>query len=474
MNKVLIGIPTYNEKLNIASLVLEIFSLYPSINVFVIDDNSPDGTEIILQTLKKKFENFNYLIRSEKAGVGSAHIAALNYAYENNFNYLITLDADYTHQPKYIKEFLKERKNCEIVLGSRFTDSNGVSDWILYRRLMTHWGHYLTKFFLGMKQDASGAFRCYNLTLIKKDIFKYITNKSYGFFVESLYLFCKCRFKIKEVPIILPKRTYGESKMTFKDVKNTLLLIFRIRYKKYDNKIILDNTPRIDNRKQFYDPQNWDSYWKKQSNSISRLYQIIAYIYRNTFIVSRINTYIDKYFEGKSNLLHCGCGSGHIDTKISKRHSLHAIDISEEAVLNYRHNVPDVMDVSQRCIFNTNYPNNKFDGIYNLGVMEHFKNEEIIQIFFEMKRILKINGRIILFWPHRFSSSVIFLKCIKYLFCLFNKNISFHPAEISLVKNRKMIESLAQKTGFILESYDFSIRDLFVQTVICLKNSKKN
>ena len=94
---------------------------------------------------------------------------------------------------------------------------------------------------------------------------------------------------------------------------------------------------------------------------------------------------------------------------------------------------------------------------------------KIIQILLEMKRILRKNGRIILFWPHRFSSSVIFLNGIKYLFSLFKRKINFHPAEISLVKNRKMIESLQRSLDLNSESYDFSIRDLFVQAVICLK-----
>ena len=218
----LIGIPTLNEKLNIASLVLEIFSLYPNVSIFIVDDNSQDGSNHILSELKKLFKNFNYIIRPKKSGVGSAHLEIIDYAYVNNFDYLVTLDADYTHQPKYIEKFIAEQKNQDLVIGSRFLSQNGVGDWIWYRKYMTLLGHFLTKYILGIKEDASGAFRCYNLNSLDRDIFKDIKSKGYGFFIESMYLFSGSYLQIKEIPIILPKRTYGESKMSLSDIGKTL------------------------------------------------------------------------------------------------------------------------------------------------------------------------------------------------------------------------------------------------------------
>ena len=232
MEKVLIGIPTYNEKLNISSLLLEIFSLYQGIDVLVIDDNSPDGSALVLESLRKKFSNFNFIIRKNKRGVGSAHIDIFSYAFSSNYDFLITMDADYTHQPLYIERLINKKDKADIIIGSRFLDKNGVSDWIIHRKLMTIFGHFLTKFFLGMPEDATGSFRCYNLKCINPNFINFIENKGYGFFIESLYLFTLNNYCFEQIPIILPKRASGESKMKLKDVIKTLSLIARLKIRK--------------------------------------------------------------------------------------------------------------------------------------------------------------------------------------------------------------------------------------------------
>jgi predicted SAM-dependent methyltransferase len=101
--------------------------------------------------------------------------------------------------------------------------------------------------------------------------------------------------------------------------------------------------------------------------------------------------------------------------------------------------------------------------------MEHFTQQEIINILIEMKRVLKKNGKILLFWPHKYGASVIFLKAIKLLYKIIGRSISFHPKEVSLMKNKKMISNICKNTGLKLSNYNFNFRDLFVQTVICLK-----
>ena len=125
--------------------------------------------------------------------------------------------------------------------------------------------------------------------------------------------------------------------------------------------------------------------------------------------------------------------------------------------------------VLHMSIFKTNFKNNQFDGVYNLGVMEHFSMDEIIKIFSEMKRITKPGGIILIFWPHRFASSVLFLKFVRKLLTYYGKPVEFHPAEISLLKNKDMIIQICKEVQLDLYSYKFSIRDLFVQSVICLR-----
>lgn len=464
--KSLIGIPTLNEKLNIASLVLEIFSLYPDVSIYVVDDNSQDGSYLILKELKKHFKNFDFIIRPKKEGVGSAHLAAFEYAYNNSFEYLITLDADYTHQPKYIKAFMLEQEKYDLIVGSRFLSNKGVGDWVWYRKYMTLLGHALTKYILGIKQDASGAFRSYKLKTITKDWDQQIQNRGYGFFIESMYLFSHTELKIKEVPIVLPKRTYGESKMRLVDIIKTLKLIFLLKVNKRpkslkQKSIIIDKT--------LGDPQKWDNYWNNQNTISNKVYYNVAYIYRIFFIKSRLNYFIKKNFNKNLNLLHAGCGTGHVDSYISEEYKLTSIDISKEAIMQYNLRVPKAKSVKHMSIFETDFENDSFDGIYNLGVMEHFTQQEIINILIEMKRVLKKNGKILLFWPHKYGTSVIFLKAIKLLYKIIGRSISFHPKEVSLMKNKKMISNICKNTGLKLSNYNFNFRDLFVQTVICLK-----
>tara|TARA_B100000989_G_scaffold64508_1_gene44688 strand:- start:5475 stop:6905 length:1431 start_codon:yes stop_codon:yes gene_type:complete len=465
VEKVLVGIPTLEEKLNICSLVLEIFSLFPNIHILVIDDNSNDGTLNILAILKKKFPNFNFKIRKSKKGVGSAHLDIFDYAFLNGFKFLITMDADYTHQPLYIKEFIKNKDKADIIVGSRFLEKDGVSDWIIHRKMMTRLGHWLTKYFLGMPEDASGSFRCYNLNRIKPNHLKFVENLGYGFFIETLYIFSLNKYCLKQIPIILPKRTYGESKMRIKDIKNTLLLILKLKFKKKN----LIEFCRFKTNDSLVDPQDWDTYWDKQTNSLNLIYSICASIYRKIFIKSRLEYFVKKTYSYDSELLHAGCGTGHVDRFLSGNYNLTAIDISKSAIQNYTANVPRAKSVYHMSIFATDFKNDSFDGIYNMGVMEHFTQQEIINILIEMKRVLKKNGKILLFWPHRYGTSVIFLKAISHLYKIIGKTISFHPKEVSLMKNKKMISNICENTGLKLCTYTFNFRDLFVQTVICLK-----
>ena len=168
-DKIIIAIPTYNEKLNVSSLVLEILSLYQEVHIIVIDDSSPDGTEKILRLIESKHDRFKLIIRPGKSGVGSAHKHAIKYAKENDYQYLVTMDADYTHQPEDIQRFLDKIESTDIVTGSRFSSTDGVKDWNIHRKIMTKMGHFLTKSSLKMPYDASGAFRCYNLKNLNLD-----------------------------------------------------------------------------------------------------------------------------------------------------------------------------------------------------------------------------------------------------------------------------------------------------------------
>ena len=229
----LIVIPTYNEKTNISLLLKKLVKLYKSrFEILVIDDNSPDGTATEVLKLKKKYKFIKLKSREKKMGIGSAHKYGVKYAFKNNFKILVTMDSDGTHNPKYIKNFLHLIKKYDLITTTRFSNKNSLKSWPLFRILLTNIRHLIIKFFLGISVDASGAFRCYNLTKINlRDILSAKDN-GYSFFWESIFILYKKKYLIHEIPIELPYRSFGSSKMRIGDIINALVYIFIISMKK--------------------------------------------------------------------------------------------------------------------------------------------------------------------------------------------------------------------------------------------------
>jgi len=217
-NRTLIFIPTYNEAENVEKLFFEIQSLAIDADVLFLDDNSPDGTGTIIDNLIKNQRGVFVIHRSGKLGIGSAHKAGIQWSYENKYNVLITMDCDFSHSPEYILDFIRHSSQNDIVIGSRYLEKHSLETWNLFRKFLTHVGHFLTTTLLKMPYDSSGAFRLYNLNQIPRDVFDLIRSNGYSFFFESLYIlnFNKCT--IYEFPISLPSRTYGSSKMAYKDI----------------------------------------------------------------------------------------------------------------------------------------------------------------------------------------------------------------------------------------------------------------
>ena len=224
MKKNLIFIPTYNEINNIEDLLKKIRELYPQMDILIVDDNSTDGTVSFLKKISDK--KIKYIIREKKYGIGSAHKDGIKYAYQNYYDFLITMDADGTHEPENIKTFVSLMENFDIVNTNRFLKKDALIDWPIIRRIFTYIRYYLNKFLLGVNLDSSGAFRCYNLKNINKEHFYLATGNSYSFFWESLFIFKEKNYKIFEIPINLPYRKNGSSKITIKDIISSFFLIF--------------------------------------------------------------------------------------------------------------------------------------------------------------------------------------------------------------------------------------------------------
>jgi dolichol-phosphate mannosyltransferase len=219
----LIFVPTYNERENVERLCLELLDLNLQADILFLDDNSPDGTGDIIDRLAVDHENVSAIHRRGKLGIGSAHQDGINWAYDQGYRTLITMDCDFTHRPQDVPEFLRRSEDTDVVIGSRYMRDESLSDWTLFRKAMTSLGHFLTTTLLRMKYDATGAFRAYRLDNIPRETFTRVRSKSYSFFFESLYALHVNRHSIAEVPIALPARTYGHSKMRASDAIGSLI-----------------------------------------------------------------------------------------------------------------------------------------------------------------------------------------------------------------------------------------------------------
>lgn len=227
----LVVIPTYNEADNVEQLALEICAQPIKVDLLFIDDNSPDGTGQILDRLSKSNSRIQVLHRGEKSGIGSAHLAGIQWAYESGYRCLITMDSDFSHSPYLIIRFLEQAQTSDVTVGSRFKRTNSLIEWNVFRTVLTHLGHYLTKKLLGMPYDATGGFRAYRLDSIPREIFSEIQSKGYSFFYESLYLFYRKGIPIEEIAICLPSRTYGHSKMGLVDIVHGLAFLFLLTWR---------------------------------------------------------------------------------------------------------------------------------------------------------------------------------------------------------------------------------------------------
>ena len=232
MKKIII-VPTYNERKNISKLIIKIYKLYKSnFDVLVVDDNSPDKTLDEVIKLKKKYKFVKYIKRSKKLGIGSAHKMAILSSYKKKYDLIITMDSDGTHDPIYIKKMIKNMKKYDLIITNRFKKKDSLSEWPIHRKFLTKLRFYLISFLLNIPLDTSGAYRCYNTKKIKiKDILSAKDN-GYSFFWESGYLLFKKKYKIYEIPIKLPYRTVGSSKMKITDIISALYYLLIVTFKR--------------------------------------------------------------------------------------------------------------------------------------------------------------------------------------------------------------------------------------------------
>jgi ubiquinone/menaquinone biosynthesis C-methylase UbiE len=288
-----------------------------------------------------------------------------------------------------------------------------------------------------------------------------------------MFAFNRNNFSIKEIPITLPARTYGNSKMSTQAAINSARYIFELALKNLRRpEQFLLPSPNLHLEANLTDPQNWDAYWNESGETGNPVYEIIAGVYRRGFIKRNLEKAIRRVFLPGSSLLHAGCGSGQVDTDIQNEMKITALDISKGALGLYSRNNKNAAAIVHVSIFDLPFPDATFDGIYNLGVMEHFTENEITRILRELRRVLKPSGKIVLFWPHARSTSVLFLRlCHQFLRSAMKSDKQLHPPEISHMQSRRHAQKILASAGLELCDYSFTINDLYVQSVLTVTPS---
>jgi dolichol-phosphate mannosyltransferase len=231
MSSTLVMIPTYNESDNVRVMYTRVRAALPDAEILFVDDNSPDGTGTILDQLAATDALVHVLHREGKLGIGSAHLAGIDWAYNHGTHVLVTMDADCTHSPEEVSLFIAAADNAAVVVGSRFIGQGGVNQWPFHRRLITKGGHFLTQLVLGMRYDATGAYRVYRLDRVPHRLFSLIRSRDYSFFYESLKIVDLARLPIQQVPVVLAPRFEGNSKMRPRDMVRGFTYLFQLGFR---------------------------------------------------------------------------------------------------------------------------------------------------------------------------------------------------------------------------------------------------
>jgi len=231
----LIIIPTYNERSNLKKLLEIIYQECPAIHVLIVDDNSPDGTATLIKNLiQENYLGRLFLLeRSQKSGLGTAYIAGFKWALQQNYEYILEMDADFSHNPKYLKKFIATAKNYDLVLGSRYVTGGGITNWNFIRRVISRGGSFYSRLILALPvKDLTGGFKCFHRKVLEKIDLDAVKSNGYSFQIEMTYRAFLQDFTIKELPIIFEERATGASKMSFKIFVEAILMVWKLRAKK--------------------------------------------------------------------------------------------------------------------------------------------------------------------------------------------------------------------------------------------------
>jgi dolichol-phosphate mannosyltransferase len=227
--RLLVSLATFNERGNLQPLIEEIHQILPEADVLVLDDNSPDGTGKLADELAAKDPRIKVIHRPGKLGLGTAMLRIMSYAIEHDYELLQNLDADFSHPTRFLPAILAGMAKNDVMIGSRYVPGGGTENWPVVRLLISRTVNLLVRFLMRMPVlDASGAFRCYRVSLLKRAELERTKSRGYSFQQEILFLCHQAGARIGETPIIFENRREGKSKVNWKEAVRSILMIFWI------------------------------------------------------------------------------------------------------------------------------------------------------------------------------------------------------------------------------------------------------
>lgn len=231
-DRALVIIPTYNERFNIARLIPAVLAQDPSLEILVVDDASPDGTGGVVDSIAANNSRVHVFHREGKLGLGTAYIAGFRWALDRKYDVVFEMDADFSHNPERLPEFLEAVKEADLVLGSRYQGGRvNVVNWPMSRLFLSYAANIYARGITGLPvSDTTGGFKCFRRNVLESIDLSSVKSNGYAFQIEMSFRVWKRGFRIVEIPIIFVDRTEGQSKMSKKIVREAIWMVWRLRW----------------------------------------------------------------------------------------------------------------------------------------------------------------------------------------------------------------------------------------------------
>ena len=385
-------LPTYNERENVKLIIPEIFELIPEINILVIDDNSPDGTALEVEELMVEYPNLSILKRQGKEGLGKAYIDAMKRVRQDkDVRAVITMDADGSHSPEYLKDLLREIENCDLAVGSRYVKNGGVKNWELWRKCLSKYGNLYASSLAGLKiNDVTAGFMCVRRDFLERVDMGRINSSGYAFLIEFKFFLIKVlKAKVKEAPIIFYQRREGETKFSRRILFEGLRTPWRLFIKRFKINSDLSSSKT-----------SWEKCWQDQNSRIN-IINFGRQIY-NFFLYRFLKKFIDK----QTDFLELGCGTASLGLKLAREVNSYvgfdiAPNILEKARENFVKNDIKNFTLKEKDILVLSEEEKKYNLVWSQGLIEHFENtEKLIDIHLGL---CEKGGQVIISVPAKYS-----------------------------------------------------------------------